>query len=51
MKPGYHLQEKIFPVYHGTDCEISVEMEKDNTIYAKDVIWIPLIFLIVTLLM
>ena len=51
MKPGYHLQEKIFPIYHGTDREISVELEEDKTVYAQEVIWIPLIYLIVTLLM
>ena len=51
MKPGYHLKEKIFPVYCGTDREISVELEEDNTVYAEDVIWMPLIILLVVLLM
>ncbi|MBU4491544.1 MAG: PEGA domain-containing protein, partial [Euryarchaeota archaeon] len=51
MKPGYHLQEKIFPVYHGTDCEISVELEEDKTVYAEDVIWMPLLIILVLFLL
>lgn len=51
MKSGYHLKEKIFPVYCGTDREISVELEEDKTVYMQEVIWIPLIILIVVLLM
>lgn len=51
MKPGYHLYKKTYAIYHGTDREIMAELEEDNTVYAEDVIWIPLIYLIVTLLM
>lgn len=51
MKPGYHLYKKTYAVYPATDREIIAELEEDKTIYAQEVIWIPLIYLIVILLM
>ena len=51
MKPGYHLYKKTYTIYPGEDHEIIAELEEDKTVYAQEVIWIPLIYLIVTLLM
>lgn len=46
MKSGYHLKENIFPVYFGTDREISVELEEDKRVYMQEVIWIPVVILL-----
>jgi len=51
MKSGYHRYEKIFSIYHATDQEITAELEEDKTVYMQEVIWIPLIIIIVVLLM
>ena len=46
MKPEYHLYEKTLAIYHGTDHEIIAELEEDKTVYAQEVIWIPLVILL-----
>jgi len=51
MKPGYHLYKDTYEIYPATDREILAELEEDKTVYMQEVIWIPLIYLIVTLLM
>jgi len=51
MKPVYHLKEKTFPIYPADASEIMAELEEDKTAYAQEVIWIPLMIIIVVLLM
>ncbi len=51
MKPGYHLYKKTFPIYHGTDREIIAELEEDKTVYAQEMIWIPLIIIFILFLL
>ncbi|MBU4603185.1 PEGA domain-containing protein [bacterium] len=49
MKPGYHLYEKPFAIYPAEDHEIIATLEEDKTVYAQEVIWIPLMIIIVLL--
>ena len=51
MKPGYHLYKKTYIIYPADDCEIIAELEENKTVYMQEVIWIPLIIIIVVLLM
>jgi hypothetical protein len=51
MKPGYHLYKKTYAIYPATDREIIAELEEDKTVYAQDVIWMPLIIIIVLFLL
>lgn len=51
MKPGYHLYKKTYTIYPAEDREIIAELEEDKTVYMQEVIWIPLIIVIVVLLM
>jgi hypothetical protein len=51
MKPSYHLYEKTFYIYPASDCEIIAELEEDKTVYAQEVIWIPLIIIFVLFLL
>lgn len=46
MKSIYHLKEKIFPVYLRIKREISIELEEDKTVYAEDVISMPIVVLL-----
>ena len=50
-KPSYHFHEKTFYIYPASDCEIIAELEEDKTVYAQEVIWIPLIIIFVLFLL
>ena len=51
MKPGYYLYKKIFAIYPASDREIIAELEEDKTVYAQDVVWMPLIIIFVLFLL
>lgn len=46
MKPRYHLYKNTYEIYPAKDREILAELEEDKTVYAQEVIWIPVVILL-----